>query len=208
MTYEKFVLPLKNAWPLGLIWDALTAPELPVHIEVFHISKEGTMCYPDKGFEIKDEKAKSFLKNKVMQISPGPFYLTEDNRTILHSRPMYHPHDELFILVGTDPENPTDLGGEFHIWLGLGERAEKQVIKEPSVIWIPRGLVHGPFVDKPIRRPFMLIVIALYPYLVEHGVNEWPPDFKPEEPKREYVDLRKVKVIGPKPTDPRTFCRL
>jgi hypothetical protein len=221
--YEKFIYSIDRAWfsdktqlltgthpddhfHSPIVWDGLSVPGLPIHVEVYTVRGDTTNWYPNKGFEVRDEKSKSVFE-KFMEISPGPFCRADDGRIIVSERPMYHPHNEYYIFFGTDPNDPTDLGGEAHLWLGLGNRAEKHVINKPSLVWIPKGLVHCPLVFRNVRRPFKWVVIVPdYPYVVEHGLNEWPPDYEPyPKAPRGYVDLTKIKIVGPKPTGSETF---
>jgi len=226
MVYERFIFPVDRSWYLPvdekgrwrtfhpddhmsppIVWDGFVDAILPIHIEVFYIRGDTCECwYPDKGWEIKDASMKKSLE-RMMELSTGPVLYTEDGRIIFNHRPMYHPHDECFIYMGADPNNPLDLGGEVHIWLGLGERAEEHVITKPSLVWIPKGLVHTPIVFKNVRRPFLKIVmVPNYPYLIEHSVNEWPPNYKPFPPEpKGYVDLKTVKIAGPKPVHKLTY---
>jgi hypothetical protein len=226
MVYEKLIFPVERSWGLPvdakgkwrtrysgdhlnspIIWDGLVDPILPIHIEVFLIRGDTCECwYPDMGWEIKDEEGRKRME-RIMEVTPSPAYRTEDGRIIWQHRPMYHPHDECYILMGTDPNNPLDLGGEAHIWLGLGDRSEEHTITKPSLVWIPKGLVHSPNMFKNVRKPFFqIIVVPDHPTVVEYGVNEWPPNYKPFPPKPEgAIDLKTVKLIGPKPTHRFTF---
>jgi hypothetical protein len=51
-----------------------------------------------------------------------------------------------------------------------------------------------------------MIIVPDYHTVVEYGVNEWPPYYKPfpEKPK-DYVELSKVKIVGPKPIHKFTY---
>lgn len=75
--------------------------------------------------------------------------------------PHTHDQDEYWIFVGTDPKNNKDLGGEVEFWMGEGDEAEKYIITEPSVVYVPAGVVHLPIVFKNIRRPFFSIPILV-----------------------------------------------
>jgi hypothetical protein len=70
-----------------------------------------------------------------------------------------HGVQESYLLLGTDPSEPEDLGGECEVWLGLGKYAEKHVITKSSSIVIPPGLGHHPMIFRNIRRPIILVVI-------------------------------------------------
>jgi hypothetical protein len=65
-------------------------------------------------------------------------------------QPHTHDFDEVLGQFGTDLKNPHDLCAELEIWLG----GEKHIITRSSIIFIPKGLAHGPIkfnrIDKPI----------------------------------------------------------
>lgn len=50
--------------------------------------------------------------------------------------------------IGTDPENPRDLGGKIEFQIG----DEMHVFDKTTVIFIPKGLGHGPFMHKRVER--------------------------------------------------------
>ena len=62
-----------------------------------------------------------------------------------------HAHDFVEIMgsFGSDPQNPHDLGAETEIWLA----GEKHVINESHILYIPKGLEHGPMKFTRIDRP-------------------------------------------------------
>ncbi|NMA23791.1 MAG: hypothetical protein GX938_09840 [Spirochaetales bacterium] len=80
--------------------------------------------------------------------------------------PHFHDCDEVFLFVGTDPQDYRDLGGEVEFWIGKGEEAEKYVFTEPTSIFIPKGLVHLPVYFRNVRKPFFMVPILV-------NVKEW-----------------------------------
>ena len=78
-------------------------------------------------------------------ISPVP--LAERPNAII---PHKHDFDEVLAAFGSNPEDPHDLCGELEVWLGN----EKHIITKSFIIFIPKGLMHGPIgfnrIDKPI----------------------------------------------------------
>lgn len=80
-----------------------------------------------------------------------------------------HEFDEVLCFIGTDPENPRDLGAEIEFQIG----GETHVFDSTTAIFIPRGLVHCPFTHKRVDRPFLLVVFAMsgrYPEAGETAV--------------------------------------
>ena len=61
-----------------------------------------------------------------------------------------HEYDEFIGFIGSDSENPTDMGGEVEFWL----EDEKYVVDKSTIFFAPRGLKHCPLrlirVDRPI----------------------------------------------------------
>jgi hypothetical protein len=64
-------------------------------------------------------------------------------------QPHSHDFDEVLCQFGMDPNNPHDLGGELEIWLG----GEKHIVTKSCIVYIPKGLVHGPIKYNRIDRP-------------------------------------------------------
>ncbi|MDY0058004.1 MAG: hypothetical protein RBS46_17055 [Methyloversatilis sp.] len=64
-------------------------------------------------------------------------------------RPHKHVYDEVLAVFGTDIENPQDLGGELEFWLD----DEKHIISKSCIVFIPKGLTHGPIKWNRIDRP-------------------------------------------------------
>ena len=68
-----------------------------------------------------------------------------------------HDFDEALCFIGTDPENPKDLGGEIEFTIG----DEVHTFDKTTVIYIPKDLDHCPFIHKRVDRPFLLVVVGL-----------------------------------------------
>jgi hypothetical protein len=68
-----------------------------------------------------------------------------------------HEYDEIFGMVGTNPDDVHDLGGELEYWI----ENEKFIIKKSFIAHIPRGTKHSPVILRNVRRPiFRFYVIA------------------------------------------------
>jgi hypothetical protein len=94
--------------------------------------------------------------------------------------PIKLPVDELSLFIGTNPEDPADLGGEVEFWLGEGEEAEKYTITKSSCVHCPAGLVHLPVYFRRVNRPFVFVVIVDSPDLIAESVEVLPPGFSEE----------------------------
>jgi hypothetical protein len=66
--------------------------------------------------------------------------------------PHTHDYDQCAHFYGGDPNDISDFQAE--VWFYLGEEGEKQVITKPTIVYIPKGMMHCPLtyhrIDKPI----------------------------------------------------------
>jgi hypothetical protein len=60
-----------------------------------------------------------------------------------------HDFDEVLAMYGTNLEDPFDLGGEVETFLD----DEKHIITKSCIIYLPKGLKHGPFRFNRLERP-------------------------------------------------------
>jgi hypothetical protein len=68
-----------------------------------------------------------------------------------------HDYDEMVINIGTDPNNPEDLGGEVVGFLG----DEQHTLNKTSAVYIPRNMEHGVVGFKRFDRPYIQMAIKL-----------------------------------------------
>ena len=98
-----------------------------------------------------------YLDDEVIK---GAFYATcswfgkAHNKSL--SKPHAHDWDEVLAFIGSNPEDPSNLGGEFDIWLD----DEKHTITESCFVYIPKGLKHCPIVHRRIDRPIIHLSIG------------------------------------------------
>ena len=71
--------------------------------------------------------------------------------------PHAHKFSQVIGLIGGTPADPHDLGGEITVWLD----GHKEVITRSVLIFIPAGVVHGPFLVSRVERPVFFIDIAM-----------------------------------------------
>ncbi len=81
--------------------------------------------------------------------------------------PHAHNFDEVFVFLGSNREDPDDLGAEVEFWLGEKEDTEKYVLTTSTCIFVPKGLVHLPMIFRKIRRPLVLVTMGI------NAGNEW-----------------------------------
>ena len=75
----------------------------------------------------------------------------------LHS----HPFPEIVLLIGSDPKNLRDLGGEVEWGMGEGDEAETFSLTSTTAIYVPGGVSHAPLIYRRVDRPILNIAIGL-----------------------------------------------
>ena len=90
--------------------------------------------------------------------------------------PHIHKDHELVFQIGTDPDNPEDLGAEVEIF--LGPEMERHVITKTCVLFFPANFVHCPW--RPLRtwRPWIFLEVNQGPVHTEKGYHHL---LKPEQ---------------------------
>jgi hypothetical protein len=73
--------------------------------------------------------------------------------------PHKHDYEEIFLFLGTDPNDTASLGAEVEFWLGEGDSLEKAVFTTSSAIYVAPGVAHFPQIWKNVTRPVMTMVI-------------------------------------------------
>lgn len=84
--------------------------------------------------------------------------------------PHVHQDPELLVALGTDPDNPRDLGADMEMC--MGPEMESHIITESTMIWIPANFVHCPFRVLKVRRPFLFIQCQYAPKLTETSLKK------------------------------------
>jgi len=68
-----------------------------------------------------------------------------------------HDYNEIVLHIGTDPDNPEELGGEVEFVVG----GEKLTIDKTSALYVPEGLKHGPLTWKRVDKPHLLMTVMI-----------------------------------------------
>jgi hypothetical protein len=63
-----------------------------------------------------------------------------------------HDFDEVLCFFGTDRKDPNKLNAEVEFWLG----DEEHIITKSAIVFIPKGLRHGPLVYRRINKPMFI----------------------------------------------------
>jgi hypothetical protein len=92
--------------------------------------------------------------------------------------PHIHKDAELLMHIGTNPDDPTDLGAEVELF--MGPELERHVITKSTVVYIPPNFIHCPW--RPLRtdRPWIFIEVnqgplhteKLYPQVLPKEIRD------------------------------------
>ena len=112
---------------------------------------------------------------QIFWIGDKPYgaYGTEAWGEIYHG-PHTHKYPELFIHLGTDPENPWDLGAEVEMF--MGPEMERHVITKSTIICLPAHFEHGPWRILKVTRPFMIVTVNQNPTHTERALRDMIPE--------------------------------
>jgi len=87
--------------------------------------------------------------------------------------PHIHRDAELLFVIGSDPENPQELGAEIEFC--LGPELERHIINKTCVIYIPPRFIHGPWRELRTDRPWLFIEVNQGPRHTEKTYNQLLP---------------------------------
>lgn len=79
-----------------------------------------------------------------------------------------HEYNEILLHIGSDPQNPEDLGAEIEFWVD----GKPLSFDKTSALFIPAGTKHGPVIWKRCTRPHIQMAIMLGTGLYEEGWKE------------------------------------
>ena len=99
--------------------------------------------------------------------------------------PHMHKYPEVVALLGTDPDNPLELGAEMEAY--MGPDMVKDIVNKTTMSFIPANFVHGPSTVKKVTRPFIFIEINQSPRHTQKGLRELVTD-KKERDKMMFID--------------------
>jgi mannose-6-phosphate isomerase-like protein (cupin superfamily) len=161
--YAKYVIPVKP----------LPGAEVPMH--------EGKLT--DAFVFSKQMFAESVIAAECKIITGPGALIAGRETTIINGKKVHfgtHVHnneDEAFFFIGTNPDDPTDLGAEYEFWLGEGKDAERYVFDKTTCIYVPKGVPHNPHFARRVDRPFIEFMIFLAPH-IKFKPSEFPTAFE------------------------------
>jgi len=77
-----------------------------------------------------------------------------------------HDFDEVVGFLGSDPQNPHDLGGEVEFWL----EDEKYMLTKSCLIFAPKGMRHCPLRVVKVDRPILFLAISLTDKYIKNDI--------------------------------------
>ncbi len=102
-------------------------------------------------------------KNAVKECNTVVEYCFVTGDTVIGTGSDFEPHkhnyEEIFIFMGTNPKDTTELGAEIEFYLGEGKDLEKLVFTKSSSVYVPPGVAHFPQVWKNVKKPVLTMVI-------------------------------------------------
>jgi len=75
----------------------------------------------------------------------------------IHLPPHIHKYTELLIHLGTNPDDPFDLGAE--VTMVMGNEMEKHTFTRTTTVYVPANFLHGWWEVKNVTRPWIFIQI-------------------------------------------------
>lgn len=108
-------------------------------------------------FRIKTNEFVPGMETRLLHLDEatikGSFYIScfwfWKGSEIVLVQPHVHEFDEVLALIGTNPEDPQDLCGEIEFWMDN----EKYLLRKSSLVYVPKGLKHCPFIVRRVDRP-------------------------------------------------------
>ena len=88
--------------------------------------------------------------------------------------PHIHDAPEVLVALGTDPDNPKDLGAT--VELCMGPEMEVHTYNTSTLVYIPAKFIHCPFRVKEVKRPFIFIQAQYAPKMTETSFKKMIPE--------------------------------
>jgi hypothetical protein len=191
LKYSKYIITEPKPFP----------PELIKKFEAEHARRKSTVK-STRLMSVDDEIVKDFFYVDCNWLWSGS---AEDTAEEPHA----HDFDEVIGFVGSNREDPHDLGGKITIWLD----GKEEVLTKSCLIFVPAGVEHCPILFNRIDRPVFFVTISpikKYTRKAEE-TKATPAPNNPSTPRYTIIDHTKerftVAASGgstpPPPRDPR-----
>jgi hypothetical protein len=132
----------------------ISQPKFQTELAYHDFGKTSGFTFPDEVYMDGDilKEAHQWLDIMWIWEMPNPRNLPQAHT---------HQFDEIVLLIGNDPTNQRDLGGEIEWTMGGGAEAQKFILTSNCLIYVPKGLVHGPMTFNRVDRPICNVAIGL-----------------------------------------------
>lgn len=108
---------------------------------------------------------------------------------VMPDPPHSHPFDEFLYFIGSDTDNPENLGAVVEI--ALGEEWKKHTFERTTVLCFPAGLHHAPVYVKKVDRPFF------FGHVMRSSSYTKEPEIKADaKPEFSYPDVFKIPAFS------------
>ena len=144
---EPYVMNAEGAYGSYIVQD-LRAPQMPLDFTEFYKTYAKRLLWMDAN-----------VVPGAFQMNLSWYMAASDMRPLMNHGEHFHDFDELIGFLGSDPQNPYELGGEIEIGIG----GELHRLTKSSVIFLPRGLKHLPLSLLRVDRPILHFSISMNP---------------------------------------------
>jgi hypothetical protein len=103
--------------------------------------------------------------------------------------PHAHDFDEVIGFIGSNREDPHDLGGKITIWLD----DKKEVLTKSCLIFVPAGTRHCPILFNRIDKPIFFVTISPVKKYARKAENSQPPSVGREPLAPKYTIITETK---------------
>ena len=113
------------------------------------------------------------------------------NKPVAFPHPAHaHDGDEIFFIFGGNPQNYYDFDAEIEVH--FGEEGEKHIVDSTSIIYMPKGLVHGPIAITRVNKPFQWMHVL---FSSKYNMTEGDISLHPSHPRQKYTaaEIKKLK---------------
>jgi hypothetical protein len=104
-------------------------------------------------------------------------------------QPHTHDGDEIFFIFGSNPKNYYDFDAEIEVH--MGKEREKHIVNTTSIIYMPKGLLHGPIAITKVNKPFQWMHVLFAP---KYEMPIGDVSQHPKHPRAKYT-LKEIKKL-------------
>ena len=114
------------------------------------------------------------------------------NQPIAFPHPAHaHDGDEIFFIFGSNPENYYDFDAEIEVH--FGEEGEKHIVDSTCIIYMPKGLMHGPIAITKVNKPLQWMHVL---FASKYDTTVGDASVHPPHPREKYSpdEINKMKT--------------